>query len=139
MTVLTRPWDDYLLAMRLLSIGVLISALASCMSTDSPCDPFDGCKQDGLVGKTFEQGTNPMPGTTVTAYATATLALAATTRSDADGKFELAVATGNYVLCVAVDGCPADGETSTCCTRATAPVGFASYYWEGGQWLVTLP
>jgi hypothetical protein len=80
-----------------------------------------------------------LPGTTVTAYATATLALAATTRSDADGKFELAVANGNYVLCVAVDGCPADGETSTCCTRATAPVGFVSYFWEGGQWLEALP
>jgi hypothetical protein len=139
MIVPTRLWDDYLLAMRVLSIGVLVSALASCMSTDSACDPFNGCPQDGLVGKTFEQATNPLPDTAVTAYATATMAVAATTRSDADGKFELAVAAGDYVLCVAVDGCPADGETSTCCTRATAPVRFVSYYWEGGQWLETLP
>jgi len=120
-------------------VALLDAILVASPACDSECNTFDGCPRDGLVGSTYGQATDPLPNITVTAYASATMAVVATTESESDGDFDLDVAGGDYVLCVAVAGCPADSATSSCCTSAHAPAQYASYMWEGGQWQIGVP
>jgi hypothetical protein len=129
-----------------LAAGIPLLTMTACAGTrKSDCNPFDGCPRDGLVGALYQGvgGLAPLVAT-VTAYqsptgSTPTLTVAETMQTDSSGDFDLTVAAGDYLLCVAAAGCPADSATSSCCTQASAPSGFGSYLWEGGQWSLALP